>query len=62
MTKGEEIVMDPVADDDFEKMNKMVEALMIARHLQKDEKIKEMRRKLLLEHNIGSSGPLLLPD
>ena len=32
---------------DFKKMNEMAEALMMVRHPQKAEQIKEMRRKLL---------------
>ena len=62
MTKREEIIMVPVAADDFKKMNEMAEALMIVRHPEKAEQIKEMRRKLLQEHNIESSGPLFSPD
>jgi len=51
MKKGEEIIMVPVAADDFKKFNEFAEAAMIVRHPEKAEQIKEMRRKLLQEHN-----------
>ena len=61
-TTQHRIVMVPVAAVDFRKMNEMAEALMIVKHPQKAEQIKGMRSKLLKNHNIGSSGPLFLPD
>ena len=33
--KGEELIIVPVAADDFKKMNEMAEALMIVRHPEK---------------------------
>lgn len=51
MKKGEEIIMVPVAADDFKKFNEFAEAAMIVRNPEKKEQIRELRRKLLQEHN-----------
>ena len=45
--KGEEIIMIPVAADDFKKMNEFSEAAMIVRNPDRAEEIKETRRRLL---------------
>ena len=45
--KGEEIIMIPVAADDFKKMNEFAEAAMIVRNPDRAEEIKETRRRLL---------------
>ena len=47
MKKGEEIIMIPVAAEDFKKLNEFAEAAMVVRHPEKASEIKEMRRKLL---------------
>jgi len=49
--KGEEIIMVPVAAEDFQKMNEMAEAMMCQRQPEKAQQIKEMRRQKLTEHN-----------
>lgn len=51
MKKGEEIIMIPVTAEDFRKLNEFAEAAMIVRHPEKADEIKEMRRKLLQQHN-----------
>ena len=47
----DEIVMVPVAAQDFKKLNEFAEATMIQRNPEKAEQIREMRRKKLQEHN-----------
>ena len=44
---NQRIVMVPVATNEFRKLNEIAEALMIVKHPQRAEQIKEMRRKLL---------------
>ena len=49
--KGEEIIMVPVALEDFQKINEMAEAVMIQRQPENAVQIREMRRQKLTEHN-----------
>lgn len=49
--KGEEIIMVPVALEDFQKINEMAEAVIIQRQPENVVQIREMRRQKLTEHN-----------
>merc|ERR1712218_766520 len=49
--KGEEIIMLPVAAEDFKKLNEFAEAAMVVRNPEKANEIKEMRRRLIQQHN-----------
>ena len=61
------IVMIPVHEQDFKKLNEFAEAVWIHRDLENREKIREIRRTLLKEVNIFNkirtsvhSAPLVL--
>merc|ERR1712079_96289 len=45
------VALVPVHQDDFKKINEFAEAAWICRDLRNAERIKEMRRNLLKEHN-----------
>ena len=49
--KDQRIIMVPVATSDFGKLNEIAESLMVVKNLQRAEQIKELRKKLLHDHN-----------
>ena len=47
------MVMIPVDLDDFKKLNEFAEATLIVRNPDRAEEIKDMRKRLLQEHNVA---------
>ena len=47
----DDMILVPVARANFENVNQIAEALMIAKDPSKAQEIKETRRRLLMEHN-----------
>jgi len=54
---AEDMIFIPVAKCDFEYMNKIAESLQVARHTAKEKEIKELRKRLIRQHNPNAFMP-----